>query len=74
MIIRFQQGGINLTVSDPRSAYNWLTLQSCGLDCLYIWSLSCHIEIQSSEAWQKNTKRQCFIFWGLREEEIEAIK
>jgi len=34
MIIRFQQGGINLTVLDPRSADNWLTLQSCGLDYL----------------------------------------
>lgn len=34
MIICLQQGGINLTVLDPRSAYNWLTLQSCGLDYL----------------------------------------
>lgn len=50
MIIRFQQGGINLTVLDPGAAHNWLPLQSCGLDYLQIWSLSCHRETQSCEA------------------------
>lgn len=56
MIVRFQQGGINLTVSDPRSAYNWFTLQSRGLDYLQIWSLSCRIEIQSCRLGERTAK------------------
>lgn len=51
MIIRFQQGGINLTALVPGAAHNWLPLQSCGPGYPQIWSLSHHRETQSCEAW-----------------------
>lgn len=51
MIICFQQGGIDLTALDAGAAHHWLPLQSCGLDYLQIWSLSCHGETQSCEPW-----------------------